>query len=396
MRVVCKCAANCRSRDGPHRRHSVPSCRRGSAGWRSPLVHDLSHSLPGKEGEDPYFLWSGRRRTHRADGRQCDGIEDGLRQHALAFFGIVCRSGPDRSRSAERIIVRPLAGGVSFVRRDRTGIGTGSVVRQGINGTFRPCFGIRPPFARRLRTAGLRRFCRSKHTCRSSCGMAHFSFLCSSVVPVRLRHRTVRIFPEIVFVFPFCLFIRKAFLYGPIANSVTAAALRFGKYRPLIRMQGADPFLSSSVVPVRLRHRTVRIFPEIVFVFPFCLFIRKAFLYGPIANSVTAAALRFGKYRPLIWMQGADPFLGSSVVPVRRPTSHRPDFSGDCFRLSVLSFIRKSFLYGPIATAIPSPRCAPAGSGVCRRRLRRAGHRRASRRAVPPRRTDRKRPDGKS
>ena len=64
MRVVCKCAANCRSRDGPHRRHSVPSCRRGSAGWRSPLVHDLSHSLPGKEGEDPYFLWSGRRWTH--------------------------------------------------------------------------------------------------------------------------------------------------------------------------------------------------------------------------------------------------------------------------------------------------------------------------------------------
>ena len=154
MRVVCKCAANCRSRDGPHRRHSVPSCRRGSAGWRSPLVHDLSHSLPGKEGEDPYFLWSGRRRTHRADGRQRDGVEDGLRRHALAFFGIVCRSGPDRSRSAERIIVRPLAGGVSFVRRDRTGTGTGSAARQGINGTFRPCFGIRPPFARRLRTAG--------------------------------------------------------------------------------------------------------------------------------------------------------------------------------------------------------------------------------------------------
>lgn len=180
MRLVCKCAANCRSRDGPHRCHSVPSCRRGSAGWRSPLVHDLSHSLPGKEGEDPYFLWSGRRWTHRADGRQRDGVEDGLRRHALAFFGIVCRSGPDRSRSAERIIVRPLAGVVSFVKRDRTGTGTGSAAGQGINGTFRPCFGIRPPFARRLRTAGLRRFCRSKDTCRLSRGMAHFS---SSVRP---------------------------------------------------------------------------------------------------------------------------------------------------------------------------------------------------------------------
>lgn len=177
------------------------------AGWRSPLVHDLSHSLPGKEGLDPCFLWSGRRWTHRADGRQRDGVEDGLRRHALAFFGIVCRSGPDRSRSAERIIVRPLAGGVSFVRRDRTGTGTGSAAGQGINGTFRPCFGIRPPFARRLRTAGLRRFCRSKHTCRLSRGMAHFSSSVrpSSVVPVRLRHRTVRILPEIASVFPVCL-----------------------------------------------------------------------------------------------------------------------------------------------------------------------------------------------
>ena len=123
-------------------------------------------------------------------------------------------------------------------------------------------FGIRPPFARQIRTAELRRFCCSKHTCRSSRGMAHFSFLCSSVVPVHPRHRTVRILQEVASIFPFCLFIR--------------------------------------------------------------------------------------------------------------------------------------ILYGPIATAIPSPRCAPAGSGVCRRRLRRAGHRRASRRAVPPRRTDRKRPDGKS
>ena len=123
-------------------------------------------------------------------------------------------------------------------------------------------------------------------------------------------------------------FIRKSFLYGPIANSVTAAALQFGKYRSLIRIQDADPFLSSSVVPVCPRHRTVRILQEVASIFPLCLFIR--------------------------------------------------------------------ILYGPIATAIPLPRCAPAGSGVCRRRLRRAGHRRASRRAVPPRRTDRKRPDGKS
>ena len=125
-----------------------------------------------------------------------------MRRHALAFFGIVCRSGPDRSRSAERIIVRPLAGGVSFVRRDRTGIGTGSVVRQGINGTFRPCFGIRPPFARRLRTAGLRRFCRSKHTCRSSRGMAHFSSSVRPSFPFAVRHRTVRILPEIASFLP--------------------------------------------------------------------------------------------------------------------------------------------------------------------------------------------------
>ena len=214
MRVVCKCAANCRSRDGPHRRHSVPSCRRGSAGWRSPLVHDLSYSLPGKRGKILVFCGpDGDGRIERTAGSAmesktvCDSV-------ALAFFGIVCRSGPDRSRSAEKIIVRPLAGVVSFVKRDRIGTGTGSAARQGINGTFRPCFGIRPPFARRLRTAGLRRFCRSKHTCRSSRGMAHFPFLCSSVVPVcrPAPHRPD--FTEDCFRLSVLSFIRKSFLYG--------------------------------------------------------------------------------------------------------------------------------------------------------------------------------------
>ncbi len=97
----------------------------GSAGWRLPLVYDLSHSLPEKRGKILVFCGpDGGGRIGRTAGSAMESktVCDDMRS---LFFGIVCRSGPERSRSAEKIIVRPLAGVVSFIVCDRTGAGIG-------------------------------------------------------------------------------------------------------------------------------------------------------------------------------------------------------------------------------------------------------------------------------